>query len=212
MSRPISLLALSFLGSGMLFADTVYSTFNPGQSFLIGSVWTIGGIPPEQIAGSFVPSEDFTLDTIDFAAVSLALTDSRVEVSLAAGPSAPGASIESFTIPGISPIPAVYSVNSALHPILDAHVKYWIGLSPVDQADPMVGWDQNDEGVVDVSALLDGGSWMDKGTEVLAPAFDVLGSPVVPTVPEPSSWSFLILPMAMQYAAFMRRRSKTGRL
>lgn len=211
MSRLISLLALSFLGSGMLFADTVYSTFDPGQSFLNGSVWTIGGIPPEQIAGSFVPSEDFTLDTIDFAAVSLALTDSRVEVTLAAGPSAPGASIESFTVSGISPIAAVYSVNSIAHPILDANVKYWIVLAPVDQSDPMVGWDQNDQGFVGVSALLDGGAWMDKGTEVLTPAFDVLGSPVVPTVPEPSSWSFVILPIALQFAALVRRRIKTGR-
>jgi hypothetical protein len=211
MSRPILLLALSFFGTGALFADTVFSTFGPGQSFFTGGVWMVGGQPPEEIAASFVPAQDFTLETIDFAAVFLSGTDSQVDVSLAAGPSAPGTPIESFTVSGLSTVSAVLTVNSASHPQLDAGVTYWVVLSALDPAATLAGWNQNDQGFVGVSARLDGGAWFDLGTEVLTPAFDVLGVPTIPTVPEPSTWSLVTLVIACQLAVFMGRRRKSGR-
>jgi hypothetical protein len=211
MSRSILLLALSLFGTGALFADTVFSTFGPGQSFLTGGVWMVGGQPPEEIAASFVPAQDFTLETIDFAAVFLSGTDSQVDVSLAAGASAPGAPIESFTVSGLSTIPAVLTVNSASHPQLDAGVTYWIVLSAPDPAATLAGWNQNDQGFVGVSARLDGGAWFDLGTEVLTPAFDVLGIPAIPTVPEPSTGPLVTLVIACQLAVFMGRRRKSGR-
>lgn len=210
MSRQILLFAMSFFGASALFADTIASTFGPGQSFLTAGVWMVGGQPPDEIAASFVPSENFTLETIDFAVLSLALTDSQVDVSIAAGSSAPGASIESFTVSGISPIPAVLTVNSISHPQLDAGVTYWIVLSAVDPNDPSVGWNQNDKGVVGVSRFA-GGAWSNLGTEVLTPAFDVIGNPTIPTVPEPSTCSFVVLIIACQFKTIVSRRSKTGR-
>ena len=211
MNRLILCFALGFCGTGGLFADTIASNFGSGQSFLTAAVWMVGGQPPAEIAASFVSSQDFTLETIDFAAVSLSGAVTGVDVSVASGSSAPGATIESFAVSGISGKPSVLTVESALHPLLDAGVTYWIVLSPLDPTAPLVGWNQNDQGVVGVSARFDDGAWSALGTEVLMPAFDVLGTPLVPTVPEPSTRSFVIFVVGCQLTALAYRRRKTAR-
>ena len=211
MNRLVLCLALGFCGTGGLFADTIASNFGSGQSFLTAAVWMVGGQPPAEIAASFVPAQDFALDTIDFAAVSLSGTVTGVDITVASGSSAPGAPIESFVVSGISGKPSALTVDSALHPQLDAGVTYWIVLSPLDPTAPLVGWNQNDRGVVGVSARFDDGAWSALGTEVLMPAFDVLGSPVVSTVPEPSTWSFVILIIGCHLSVLAYRKRKTAR-
>ena len=211
MSRLILCFALSICGTGGLFADTIFSTFDPGQSFLTGAIWMIGGQPPEEIAASFVPAESFSLETIDFAAVSLSGTVTGVDVSLASGSSAPGPPIESFVVSAISGTASVLKVESIAHPQLDAGVTYWLVLSPLDPASPLIGWNQNDQGIVGVSARFDDGAWLALGTEVLMPAFDIVGTPLVPTVPEPSTWSFMILVIGLQVAVSAYRRRKMAR-
>lgn len=210
MGRLILCLALGFCGT-RLFADTIFSTFGPGQSFLVNGVWMVGGQPPAEIAASFVPGESFSLETIDFAAVSLSRTLTGVDVTLASGSSAPGAPIESFDVSGISGMASVLRVDSTLHPQLDAGVTYWIVLSTLDPAGPLVGWNQNDQHVVGVSARFDDGAWLALGTEVLAPAFDVKGNPIVSSVVEPSTGVLVIFVIGLQVGVVAHRKRKMAR-
>jgi len=190
-----------------LHADTVYTTFGPGNSFLNGGLWVIGGPLQQEIAASFVPSHDFTLQSIDFAGALLLGPDSHVTVDLAAGPVAPGAPIESFSVTSLSASPAVVTVDSISHPRLNAAVTYWVVLSAPDPTNTLAGWNQNDQGVVDLSSRQDGGPWSDLGTEVPTPAFDVIGTPIT-AVPEPSNWVLLALVLAHQIITFTRRRDE----
>lgn len=206
-------LAFLFLVTQGLRADAVFSTFGPGDSFLNGGFWMVGGPLPEEIAASFVPSQDFTLQSIDFAVALLSGTDNHIVVDLAAGPAAPGAPIESFSVTNLPTVPAVVTVDSISHPGLSAGVRYWVVLSAPDPTNTSVGWNQNDQGVVDLSSRQDDGPWVDLGTEVLTPAFDVIGTPVA-AVPEPSNWALLALVLAHQITMFARRRGehRSGKL
>jgi len=200
-------IAFLFLATRGLHADTVFTTFGPGDSFLNGSSQMVGGPLQEQIAASFVPSHDFTLQSIDFAGALLSGTNSQITVDLAAGPAAPGAAIESLSVTSLPASPAVVTVDSISHPRLNAGVRYWVVLSAPDPTNTLAGWNQNDQGVVDLSSRQDGGPWLDLGTEVLTPAFDVIGSPIS-AVPEPSTWALLALVLAQQITTFAYRRGE----
>ena len=195
MKKWATLLALGMSGVCALHADTIFSTFGPGNSFFAVGSWTVGTSSDTQIAASFVPSHEFTLDEIDFAA--FAMSGTQVTVDIATGASSPELPVESFLVTGVPATPTVLTVDSALHPDLSAGVRYWIVLSSPD----VIGWNLNDQGFVGVSMRQDSDPWVDLGTEVPAPAFAVLGTPVVTTtVPEPSSCllsAVMLIPFAM---------------
>jgi len=207
MKQWIALLALSFLGAAGLRADTVFSTFGPGSTFFTG-VWMVGGPPEDEIAASFVPSHDVTLDTIDFAASLLSGTDNDLTVDFAAGPSAPGAPIESFTVTTLAASPSIVTIHSVLHPLLSAGVTYWVVLSAPDPANTSVGWNLNNQGFEGVSSRQDDGAWAALGNEVPSAAFDVLGTPVIATVPEPSSVPLVALLFACAFATLGPRERR----
>ena len=208
MKQWIALLALSLLGAAGLRADTVFSTFGPGSSFFTGGTWMVGGLPEDEIAASFVPSHDFTLDTIDFAAALLSGTDNDLRVDFASGPSAPGAPIESFTVTSLTANPSIVTLHSVLHPLLSAGVTYWVVLSAPDPANTLVGWNLNDQGFEGVSSRQDDGTWSALGNEVPSAAFDVLGTPVNATVPEPSSVALVALVVACAFAMAPREHQR----
>lgn len=210
MKQSAALLALSFFVTAGLRADTVFSTFGPGNSFFTGGVWMVGGLPEDEIAASFVPSHDFTLNAIDFAAALLTGTDNDLTVDIAAGPSAPGAPIESFTVTSLAASPSIVTVHSVLHPLLSAGITYWVVLSAPDPANTLVGWNLNSQGFEGVSSRQDDGTWSALGTEVPSAAFDVLGTPVNATVPEPSSVTFVALLFVCKFAklALLERRRR----
>jgi len=207
MKQSVALLALVFLCIGCLRADTVYSTFGSGDSFISSGFWTVGGPSQDEIAASFVPSANFVLESIDFAAGLLSGTDNHIVVDLAEGPLAPGPPIESFDVTGLTGSSAVVTVDSISHPLLSAGATYWVVLSAPDPTNTMAGWNQNDQSLVNLSLRLDDGPWFPLGTEVLTPAFDVIGTPVA-AVPEPSPAPLLALLLACQIGTFTWRRSK----
>ncbi len=204
MNRSAALLTLVVIAAPGLFADTVYSTFGPGNSFVSNAAWKVGDVFDAQIAASFVPGRDFTLQAIDIEAfVSSGSGD--LTVALSAGPSSPGTPLESFDLTGVASSPTFLTMDSALHPVLTAGTTYWIVLSA--SAGTVAGWNQNDQGFVGLSSRQGGGPWVSLGTELSTPAFDVLGAPAG-AVPEPSGAILLASAFLAQAAALAYRRSR----
>jgi hypothetical protein len=189
MKSAIPLLVLCLLAATTVRADTIFTTFGASQSFDNVSSWPIGGLEKDEFAASFAPTQDFSLDAIDFAAVLFSGSDPlTVEITDSTGsPASPSAPIETFEVASVPGVPTVLTVDSTSHPLLLAGVTYWVVLSTAASSD--FGWNWNDQGFVGVSFRNSGtSSWIPFGTEVPTPAFDVIGStPTSGIIPEPSS-------------------------
>jgi PEP-CTERM motif len=199
-------LALSLV-AGSIMADTIFSTFGPGDSFDTISdgnhSYDVGGGAfnsniEDQQASSFVPTESFVLDSIRVGAFNFEGSN-QLTVYIAAGATEPGAPIESFSVTGIPSTATILTFDSTLHPLLDDGTRYWVVLTKDDLAGGADEWSLNTAGFLGRSFMLfQNGVWHDRPTAV-APAFDVSG-----TVPEPSSIALLFTALAA--LAFARRR------
>ncbi len=173
------------------YADVLYSTFGPGQSFdtIESHAWLVGSGSPyynQQIAAPFTLSFDAVLDSIDFAAdygsgpeqltVNLVYDDSGL-------PSTdPGKVIESFNFTNLSPAPTIYSANSLLNSLLKGSTQYWVVLKTNDPTTKL-GWNRNNIDIIDIRGFAFcnppvGTPWTyyrDK-----TPAFDIKGSAAAP--------------------------------
>src|SRR5579862_7176959 len=128
MKSVVRLLALCWLAASVR-GDTIFSTFDMGQSFVTAGGWPIGGSSELEFAASFVPTKDFTLDSIDFAASVFTGSDPLTVEITADDNSAPGAEIESFAVASVPAPPAVLTGDSPDHPLLRGGSTYWVGLS-----------------------------------------------------------------------------------
>jgi hypothetical protein len=136
--------------SSALASQTVYSTFGSGQSYNTVSGWPVGSLPvipgktqEMEIAVSFKPTRDYTLDSIavavHFNAHSSGVT---FTVSLAhdSGANAPGKNIEEFSFNGMAGQPKVYTASSSLRPRLKAGQKHWVVMSSYDLNRVFLEW------------------------------------------------------------------------
>jgi hypothetical protein len=188
MKSAMSCFALGLLIVTGVRADTIFTTFGTGHSFSRMNSLPVGGVGQTEFAASFAPTQDFTLDGIDFAVALVSGQDPlNVEITTDSGALSPGAPLETFSVSSVPTLPSVLGVDSPSHPLLIAGATYWVVLSTAPGTE--IGWDRNDQHFVGVSELVAGSpSWKALGTEVLTPAFDVLGTPVSGTIPEPASF------------------------
>jgi hypothetical protein len=178
--------------AGSMMADTIFSTFGPGDSFAPApSSYDVGGGAfnsniEDQQASSFVPMGSFFLDSIRVAAYFVEGSN-QLTVYLASGPTEPGSPFESFSASDLSTTPTILTFDSSLHPLLEDGTRYWVVLTKADLAGGAEEWSVTTEDLFGRSnQLFQNGLWNSKPDNV-APAFDVSGTPV------PESGSIVLL-------------------
>jgi len=180
--------ACLMLAASQAHAGTVVvaDTLGPGDSYSGGS-WSVrgpdSGSVNQNIAASFTPTSDATLDSVDLALVLNAGTSSVLVRLLADSAGLPDEAsvLESWTLSiGAS---SVYSVSSVVGPTLTQGTKYWVGVFP-GASDTWAGWHLNDQGFTGF-AVKSTGAWSSVPSES-TPAFRVTATEVS-VVPLPSS-------------------------
>lgn len=179
-------------------ADTVYTTFGPGQTFNMdgGSLVGQNNFPPppsQGIAAAFTPNETVTLTQIDVgvsavpAAGGLVVGSHEILMELLSGVGgSPGSLVESWTLTNLPTLGTSFppeSVTAALSVTLFAGTEYWLALLP-DLGTNV--WNGETATVGTLRLTNDGGASWNAPILTGQPAFDVQGSPVR-AAPEPSS-------------------------
>lgn len=190
-------------------ADVIFTNFGPGDAYDTGSGLTISGVT-SPVGATYIQGSNFT------AGVTANLSEIDVPFFLAAGSGLfnlglyaddgtghLGSLIESFQNigPAVNSPGSIFSVSSALHPLLSAGVSYWLIASPADTGS-WVAWDFATTGATStVYTSLDGSASYnaDRGS----PAFRVIGA----SVPEPSSIALLGLGGVAAAVGLRRRRA-----
>jgi hypothetical protein len=193
--RPASRLAtLTILATATFaaHADTIYSTFGPGQTF-IGPGWNIGTVNPsvnDVIASPFIPIETVTLSD---AVLALEGTEDNspmtVYIESSAG-GAPNTIIDTLTQVGSIPVfpsRGLVDFTCSSCSLLDAGTMYFI---VAVQGDPSTqdGWLFSPTGTGTIYGNLLGsatGPWHQLPDADHFPAFEVNGTPAA--TPEPST-------------------------
>ena len=157
----------------------------------------------EEIGAPFTISSSSRLTSIDFAAYWF-YGNNQLTINLETDASGlpSGTIIESFSYTGISyPPPAIYTVYSSIHPILESSQEYWIVLTAQDLAATGMAWQDNDQGTFGEAAnslYYTNYEWV-YHPEAPTPAFDINGT----TVPEPCTILFLV-PGLAGFGAFRK--------
>jgi hypothetical protein len=178
---------LLFIAPACVQADVIHSNFGPGDSF--GTVnFAIRGAsaspPLEEVhqAAPFTPTFDAQFDS---AELPLGLFGGGtnlfiVELRNDDGFGLPGSVIESFTLDGVLTGPElIRTVNSTLHPTLNAGSQYWLTALP-GADDAYATWRSNDQGEFGRASGPDWGY-----VNATRQAFRINGTPTA--IPEPSS-------------------------
>lgn len=167
-------------------ADTVYSTFGPGQTFNTSAYI----ISTQTIAAPFTPTETVTLtDAVLAAGESGGTSPMNVYIESSVG-GAPGSILDTLTQVGnLTPTPALVDFTCSVCSVLDAGTIYFI----VDQqsntsSDSDWEFSLNAAGGIFVNHLGSAtGPWQGPFSGNPEPAFEVNGSSVVAAAPEPST-------------------------
>jgi hypothetical protein len=131
------MLAVSTASAGTV----TFSSFGPGDSYVTGSGWSIGGTPSLSQGLQFTPSVSGNLLTVEIAAFRIA-GGTSVNVSIMTDSSnQPGTVLEAVQIGPFSTTESIQLANSVAHPSLTAGTKYWAVVTPVNAGDNF-GWDR----------------------------------------------------------------------
>lgn len=157
-------------------AELIYSTFGPNNTFGV-SCWLIGSLTPEkanqqEVGAFFIPTSDYYLDSIDFAARYFAY-DNQLTVYIASGVAVPSAPIEAYSFTGLST--GVYTAYSISRPLLRAGTKYFVVLTADDLLNTEMGWWWSSQGFYGGVVRTQQADWTSLGGAT--PAFAVYGTP-----------------------------------
>ena len=200
-------------------ADTLYSNFGPGQTYVGNSWWDVGAVPgvaPQVDAFSFVPTTTGTLTGADLALAGLSSSTAPLNVFIESNSGGmPGTILDTLTETGSIPTyPTTAVLNFACSgtcSTLDAGTTYWIvgqESNPANLAYWLYSfgdtgtWYYNDAG----SAT---GPWTTASTGSQFSAFDVTG--ILGPVPEPGTVALLGSGMVLVGFLEARRRAWLAR-
>lgn len=190
---PAVWLLLAALLPGALRADVIYTNFGDGDSYLGGSglIVTRDGAAWSSVAVSFVPAAAYSLSSIEFAASSLIAGGAGTSVAIFADDDGhpAGRSLETITLDGkLTPFggaSALLTVQSSLHPLLEAGETYWVGMNAPRGG--LAVWNQTTSLSTGFAATDGAGKW--SFSNGVQGAMELEGTPVwetPPPVPDPS--------------------------
>jgi hypothetical protein len=210
----IGILTLLFAVPAVSRADSVlFTNFAAGSSFNTG-IGNVVGFDNNYAQGdTFTPTASADLSSLDIALSCFSACPDNFRVSLDANKSGtPGAALESFSVSGASlrvfgnnNPPLV--LNSVLIPLLTAGTEYWVTVS----SDPndSIAWNLNSTGDTSSEAIsTDGGTTWFAPSGLTPGAYQVNGTTLVSSVPEPSTLSLMLL--ALGLVLVMRKRIAQG--
>jgi hypothetical protein len=189
-------LLLAMTTAGASASSIVYSDLPAASPYYATGGYSVDGptswSAPTQgyysIAMAFTPTGSYLLSQID-----LALTDdgqgtnSYVITLNSDSGGLPGTVLMTWDLSGLPLLCCTLQIETPTAPLpLDDGIQYWIVAAP-GSSDTSGSWQDNNVGAIGpVAQTRNGGGWM-WGSDGIAGAFDVLGSPV----PEPTSGSLL---------------------
>jgi hypothetical protein len=209
--RHLPLFVMLVVLSMSASADIVFNSFGPGDSYDPVTAYAVSGATPPGLfenASAFTPSGNFTLTQIDVGIANDAGTNS-VMLSLDSDSGGlPDGLIESWNLTGLPSFGSTSNTVQTVTPVspvsLISGTQYWLVASPI-ASDTVDSWNRNSIGAFTPRALNTGSGFGSEGTE-LAPAFDVLGTPV----PEPSYIVLLATVLGVVGVALRRRVHHLG--
>jgi PEP-CTERM motif len=183
---------IALLGASAAHASSIVSSdiqsgdlFGPGVAIGIEpfvGVFNYAGI-------GFTPSQTYTFDSAELA-MSLSSGPNVVDVYLMGSSGGlPSGILESFVLSGaLSSAPSLVTIDSVMHPVLDAGVQYW--LVAAGGASTTAFWQQNVHNVMgpNVSGPTLSSLVLDSDTNVIE-AYEINGDAAVP---EPQSWMLML--------------------
>lgn len=216
----ITLLPLLFLQTA--HADVIFTNFGLSDTFDTNTGLTVADSSGNDLKTSlsFTPTGSFQLSQIDFVTSLLDGGDqNQVTLTLSSSDANgnPGTSIEVFSFSGQMGVlgsasypPMMLSAISAINPVLQRGVTYWI--TAESSPDVTVVWNQNTLSPNDVGAMAQYQSSMWSTQSVTRGVLRIQGNPVTIT-PPPSAPSVVRLripsaPTAAYLIAFSRRETK----
>lgn len=196
----VKLVAFALLCVSMTHAETIVSTFGPGQSFQPPPGIVIGGgvlrnDPPANAgvtqAFEFTPPTTSQLSQVDLALRYIFLAGratgpASLDITIASDDlGQPGAAVETIALNnvlgGVPLQPGVVTATSLAQPSLVAGTPYWLVVAPPDLLNTAFDWliSPINPLPTDSASRLGSGAWV-TGVATQPLAFDVIGTAAVP--------------------------------
>jgi hypothetical protein len=213
------IIATLFILPTVAKADTVYSSFGPGNTYQTNIGWTVGDqsqVAPDfgdfmDPAAAFTPTANYNLTSVQ-AAISLYSGTNSVELLLTNSiNNLPGSTLETFTF--TNQMGALGQDNTPLladsvnNPELIAGDQYWLVAKALDPS-TTAAWNFSNTDALMVDSYDSGNTWFN--LDAYYPnqgAFQINGDPVTSAVPEPSSVYLLMIGLLSIVILTSRRTS-----